>query len=256
MQNGYPVGQKGAPLSWFTNGYESINPGLTNVTKSEEVNNKPSEDEEEGDNNSLRRSSTGAGQPIITTTSGTVGSSQDRPKKIYPKSVIERKLDYERDFQWQNYGPAWYSLMKNIQKEKDKRRHDMFLMDCKIKRIEEREQELRVRETKVPPEPFLQLAATLNEMKLTSQDALPWIRIVKKKAETEKVDHQTAAKQIAEELQFYQQLGGVEKQIELKNQELTLINISVIQKQKAITVVEDLLDKGIRVEVLLKKILR
>jgi hypothetical protein len=117
-KNGYAVDIPkglGAPLNWFTNGYESINPGLTNVasvTKSEEVNNKPSEDEEEGDANSLRRPSTGVG--LITTTSGTVESSQNRPKKIYPKSAIERKLDYERDFQWQNYGPAWHCCLIGV----------------------------------------------------------------------------------------------------------------------------------------------
>jgi adenine/guanine phosphoribosyltransferase-like PRPP-binding protein len=45
--------------------------------------------------------------------------------------------------------------------------------------------------------------------------------------------------------QEYRQFGSIQKQIEKANQELALINMATIKKQQAITVVGDLLNRGV-----------
>src|SRR5215467_14054622 len=94
-------------------------------------------------------------------------------------------------------------------------------------------------------EPFLPLARQLQEMKLGLEDALPWIETIREKAEAENVDTRTTAINVAQELRLYRQSGGIHKQIERANQELALINMATIQKQQALTVLTDLLNRGV-----------
>ena len=82
-------------------------------------------------------------------------------------------------------------------------------------------------------------------MKLVLEDALPWIETIREKAEAENVDIGTTAINVAQELRLYRQSGGIQKQTERANQELALINMATIQKQQALTVLIDLLNRGI-----------
>jgi len=50
---------------------------------------------------------------------------------------------------------------------------------------------------------------------------------------------------VAQELRLYRQSSGIQKQIERANQELALINMATIQKQQALTVLIDLLNRGV-----------
>ena len=82
-------------------------------------------------------------------------------------------------------------------------------------------------------------------MKLALEDALPWIETVKELAQIQNMDIKTAAVQIAQELRLYRQSEGIQKQIERANQELALVNMATIQKQQALTVLIDLLNRGV-----------
>jgi len=65
------------------------------------------------------------------------------------------------------------------------------------------------------------------------------------KAEAENVDIRTTVINVAQELRLYRQSEGIHKQIERANQELALINMVTIQKQQALTVLIDLLNRGV-----------
>ena len=65
------------------------------------------------------------------------------------------------------------------------------------------------------------------------------------KSRLQKVDTRTTAINVAQELRLYRQSGGIQKQIERANQELALINMATIQKQQALTVLTDLLNRGV-----------
>jgi hypothetical protein len=46
-------------------------------------------------------------------------------------------------------------------------------------------------------------------------------------------------------LRLYRQTEGIQKQIERANQELALVNMTTIQKQQALTVLMDLINRGV-----------
>jgi len=77
------------------------------------------------------------------------------------------------------------------------------------------------------------------------EEALPWMETIQEKAEAEKIDPITAAVQIAQELRRHRQFGGLEKQIERASQELALVDMATMQKQQALTVLIDLLNRGV-----------
>lgn len=115
------------------------------------------------------------------------------------------------------------------------------------KRLEQKNNDLTIRESRIlESEPFLSLAKKLQEMKLTLEDALPWIETINEVAQMQNMDSKQAAISVAEDIRLNKQLGGIARQIERANQELTLINMATLKKQQAITVVEDLINKGIR----------
>ena len=165
---------------------------------------------------------------------------------------IHDKLEQER-ISWDHYGPAWMGILKQIRREKDQRRHELLVIDRRKqklsewkKRLEQMGYDLTARESRIlESESFLPLARQLQEMKLALEDALPWIETILEKAEAENVDIRTAAINVAQELRLYRQSGGIQKQIERGNQELTLINMATIQKQQALTVLIDLLNRGV-----------
>jgi hypothetical protein len=168
------------------------------------------------------------------------------------KSAIEDRLEYERDHQWQNYGPAWYSLMNQMMNEKYQRRHEMLVIDSSRKRLEQMQSDLTTRESRIlESEPYLSLAKKLQEMGLALEDALPWIETVKEVAQIEKLDTKSASLYVSQELALNRQFRGIRSQIEKANYDLliaranyALINATTMQKQQALTVVEDLIKRG------------
>jgi hypothetical protein len=89
------------------------------------------------------------------------------------------------------------------------------------------------------------VAKQLQNLGIGMEEALPWIEILREKAEVENVDIRGTAINVAQELRLYRQSGGIQKQIERANQELALVNTATIQKQQALTVLIDLLNRGV-----------
>jgi hypothetical protein len=114
------------------------------------------------------------------------------------------------------------------------------------KRLEQRESNLKDRETRIlEVEPFLALAKKFHSMKLTLGEALLWIGTINEVAQIQKSDTKSAAIFVTEELRLYRQLGGIQRQIERANQELALIDMTIISKRQALTVLIDLLNRGV-----------
>jgi hypothetical protein len=106
--------------------------------------------------------------------------------------------------------------------------------------------DLIARESRIlESESFLPLARQLQEMKLALEDALPWIETVKEWAQMQNMDIKTAGLYVAHRLRMYRQLGGLQRSIEQARGELEMLNITITQKQEAITVLTDLLNRGV-----------
>src|SRR5215469_9238841 len=313
-ENGYPLGQKGGPLSWFTNGiaeteirsqaaktqsktptiltdyytptvnsvlgHQAIgmpsmksiintknriqsDPVITsNSHRLQRWKNVSSDSQdvlEETVKGFLSAQEIESSKPKVQDTSESIEEVEAEPlftktNKLAkgPSTPVEERLEQEK-VAWDYYGPAWMRILKQTRKEKDERRHELLMIDRRKqklsewkKRLEQMQYDLTVRESRIiESEPFLPLARQLQEMKLALQDALPWIETIREKAEAENVDTRTTAINVAQELRLYRQSGGIQKQIERANQELALINMETIQKQQALTVLIDLLNRGV-----------
>jgi len=144
-------------------------------------------------------------------------------------------------------------ILKQIRREKDQRRHELLVIDRRKqkleewrKRLEQRESNLKDRENRVfEAEPFLSVAKQLQNLGMGMEEALPWIETIWEKAEAENVDIRTTAINVAQELRLYRQSGGIRKQIERAHQELALVNMATIQKQQALAVLTDSLNRGV-----------
>jgi hypothetical protein len=180
--------------------------------------------------------------------------TKTRPKLVdsNPEKSIDEKLEQER-VAWDYYGPAWMWILNQISREKDQRRHELLVIDRRKqkleewrKRLEQRESNLKDRQTRVfEAEPFLSVAKQLQNLGIGMEEALPWIEILREKAEAENVDIRRTSINVAQELRLYRQSGGIQKQFERANQELALVNMATIQKQQALTVLIDLLNRGV-----------
>ena len=114
------------------------------------------------------------------------------------------------------------------------------------KRLEQMQYDLTARESRIlESESFLPLARQLQEMKLALEDALPWIETVKEWAQMQNMDIKTAGLSVAHQLRIYRQLGGLQRSIEQARGELKMLNITITQKQEAVTVLIDLLNRGV-----------
>jgi hypothetical protein len=208
----------GGPLVSFLN--------KDNMTIPSDVHTKTSEAEETSDRYQL------------TPDSEDNGSVEDRLKQ-----------EQERN-QWSYYGPAWMGVLRQITREKDQRHHELLVIDRRKqrlqeweRRLEQRESDLKDRETQV--QPFLDLARQLQGIGVGFETAISWIETIKEKAEVEKIDQKTAAICITQELRSYRQFVGIQKKILEANQELALVNMSCMKKQQALTVLTDLLNRGV-----------
>lgn len=82
-------------------------------------------------------------------------------------------------------------------------------------------------------------------MKLTLEDVLPLIEEINGVAQMQNMDIKASALYVIQELKLNRQLGGIQRQIERANQELALINMTTIQKEEALTVLMDLVNRGV-----------
>ena len=106
--------------------------------------------------------------------------------------------------------------------------------------------DLTARESRIlESESFLPLARQLQEMELALEDALPWIETVKEWAQMQNMDIKTVGLSVAHQLRMYRQLGGLQRSIEQARGELEMLNITITQKQEAVTVLTDLLNRGV-----------
>ena len=166
---------------------------------------------------------------------------------------VEERLEQEK-IAWDYYGPAWMRVLKQIRREKDQRRHELFVIDRRKeklsewkKRLEQMQYDLTAREARIlESEAYLPLARQLQEMKLALEEALPWIESIREKAEAENIDHKTAAVQIVQELRLYRQFGGLDKSVKQLEGELKMLNISITQKQPVITTLLKLKQNGVK----------
>jgi hypothetical protein len=250
QENGYPVDQgqgqgKGSPLSWFTNGWGEIKSEISQTehhsTKTHSILTNPSM--------AVGSPEVPSGQIAIESTNGlkTIVSNHQRLQKKFAREqvvvssageeaesktiprlgTIEARLEQEK-IAWDYYGHGWTRVLNQIRREKDQRRHELLLIDRRKsrleewrKRLEQRESNLKDRETRVfEVEPLLALAKKFHSMKLTLGEALLWIGTINEVAQIQKSDTKSAAIFVAEELKLYQQLGGIQRQIERANQEL------------------------------------
>lgn len=169
-----------------------------------------------------------------------------------PSTSVEERLEQGK-VAWDYYGPAWMGILKQIRREKDQRRQELLVIDRRKqklsewrKRLEEMQYDLTAREARMlESEAYLPLARQLQEMKLALEDALPWIETVKEWAQMQNMDIKTAGLSVAHQLRMYRRLGGLQRSIEQARGELKMLNITITQKQEAITVLTDLLNRGV-----------
>ena len=244
-ENGHPpidLGLKGGPLSWFMNGYGSETKSENSQPQSKfeasilTASPKGQQPEQLQQQKELVANVEDVLEPEDLTIDKVELESIPEPETSVqveklidekplpeatvsrPKSTIEDRLEYERDHQWQNYGPVWYRLMDQMKKEKYGRRHELLVIDTRKKKLEEwkrrleqmqydlttRESNLKDRETRVfEVEPFLSVAKNLQNLGIDMGLALPWIEVIRKRAETENVDIRICANNLAQELTQY-----------------------------------------------------
>jgi hypothetical protein len=82
-------------------------------------------------------------------------------------------------------------------------------------------------------------------MKLTIDDASPWIETVKEVARMEKLDTAAASMHVSQELALNRQLGCIRAQVKKANDDLALINMTTMQKQQVLAILKDLSDRGV-----------
>jgi hypothetical protein len=277
-ENGYPLenSQKG-PLSWFVDNSETKSEAAIRQTRSSDSPTTVNSTK----NKSLPRSTfvkaftSPSDKSLPQSTSMktiTAGQHQQQsvlepedlslepeelrsvPDRVIPKrrsvqDEIELELKIEGGKAWQFYGAAQTRILNQIAKEKDRRRHELFLIDQRRKRLEQMQYDLTVREREL--EAYLGLAKKLQEMGLTLDDAMPCFETITQVVQMEKLDTKSASIYVSQELALNRQFKGIRSQIERANYDLVtaranyaLINETTMQKQQALTVVEDLIKRG------------
>jgi hypothetical protein len=152
------------------------------------------------------------------------------------------EMDWDSDEIWKR------RFLRIVFKDKRERRQELQILEQEkeqlgiekhnlaqvMQSIEQRNNDLKAPE-----------ARQLQEMKLTLEDALPWIETVRELAQMQNTDIKTAARYVAQEIRRLRQLGGLQRSIEQARGELKMLNITITQKQEAVTVLIDLLNRGV-----------
>jgi hypothetical protein len=280
-ENGYPLenSQKGGPLSWFVSNSDTKSeasirqtrssdpPTTVNSTKNKSlprstfVKASPS-DKSLPQSTSMKTIAAGQQQQQPVANIGDVLEPEDLslepeelksvpdPKPRFVQDEIERELKIEGGRAWQFYGAAQTRILSQIAKAKDQRRHDLLVIDRRkqklsewSKRLEQMQYDLTVREREL--EAYLGLAKKLQEMGLTLDDAMPWFETITQVAQMEKLDTKSASIYVSQELVLNRQLSGIRGQIEIAQGRLQMLNIVSAQKQHALTIIEDLVKRGV-----------
>jgi hypothetical protein len=73
-------------------------------------------------------------------------------------------------------------------------------------------------------------------MKLALEDALPWIETINEVAQIQNMDIKSAGLLVAQELRLNRQFGGIQRQIEMAQGQLKILNAISAQKEKALSI--------------------
>ncbi len=177
------------------------------------------------------------------------------PKPRSVQDEVERELRIEGGRAWEYYGAAQTRILNQIAKAKDQRRHELLVLASRkqklsewSKRLEQMQYDLTARESRIlESESFLPLARQLQEMKLTLEDALPWTETIREKAaQMQNMDTKAAATCVAQELRLNRQFGDIQRQIEIAQGQLKMLNISIMQKQSVIDTLLKLKQNGVK----------
>jgi hypothetical protein len=95
----------------------------------------------------------------------------------------------------------------------------------------------------IESEPFLTLARQLQEMKLALEDALLWIETINEVAQIQNMDNKSAGVLVAQELTL--KTIWWQRQIETAQRQLKMLNTISAQKEKALSVLAELQNKGV-----------
>jgi hypothetical protein len=178
---------------------------------------------------------------------------EDKVELEEVEKSIEEKLEMER-LAWDSFGPGWTRVQDQIKREKDQRHHELLVIDRRKgkisewkKRLEQMQYDLTARETRVlESEAFLPLARKLQEMKLALEDVLPWIQTINEVTQIQNMDIKTAAIFVTEELRLNREFSGIQRQIEMAQGQLKMLNISITQRQPVITALLKLQHNGVK----------
>jgi hypothetical protein len=76
----------------------------------------------------------------------------------------------------------------------------------------------------------------------------PFLETVREKAQVERINVDVAAISVAQELRNYRINGGLQRQIEIAQGQLKMINITIAQKEKPLLILAEFQDRGIDLE--------
>jgi len=152
--------------------------------------------------------------------------------------------------------PGWPRILREIKQAKDKRHHELLLIERRRQKLEERRRslerqryELEVREARVlEAEPFLPVARWLQDLSIGVNEAIPWIETIQEVAQNEKIDFRMAAYRVAQELRSYRQFGGLQKSIQQMEQRLAMLTMFAMQKERALMVLMELQNRGVSLD--------
>jgi hypothetical protein len=77
---------------------------------------------------------------------------------------------------------------------------------------------------------------------------IPWVETIREKAQIERISVDVAAISVAQELRNYRHMGGLQKSISIAQDQLKILNITIAQKEKALSVLAELQKKGVDIE--------
>src|SRR5215469_15746916 len=172
------------------------------------------------------------------------------------------KLDIEEEGFLLYSDPAviWPRLLKQIKHEKDKRRHEILVLERKKKILDIHEDqinhdleqlegirlEISVRETEA--EPLLSLARQFQSMGLDFDSLLPYIENLREQA-ARGIDYKTAATYMVYEIKSYRQLGGIQKELESARNQLQMLKTATAQRERGLKMLTELENKGVSLDV-------
>jgi hypothetical protein len=134
----------------------------------------------------------------------------------------------------------------------------MRVIDRRKQKFVEWKAKLDSREAKVcEVEPFLPLARKLQEMKLVLEDVQPLITEIDEVTQMQNTDNKQAILYLIQQLRLNRAFGDVQRQIEIAQGQLKMLNTICAQKERGLSTLTELQNKGISLDAIygLSKIL-